>query len=475
MRFKRQFLLGLASLALGACELAPAYKTPAVVVPTHFKEAAAANQAHPSDDVPRGPWWTAFRDRTLNWLEPQVDTANQTLAIALANYEQARTGVQQAEAGLFPTLTQVSQFSDNRQSEHRTYRIASTNQPNYYGNNILGLQSSYEVDLWNNVRDQIKAAAANAQQQQALMESVRLSLHAQLAQAYLALRGIDRDLKLLTDTEKAYTDALSLTQNRLQGKIASPMDVERARAQLESARALIEDDRARRAFLEHSIATLIGQPASNFTIPPSSVEIRSPRRPISAPSTLLERRPDIAAAERAVAVANEQIGLARVAFYPQFFINLSAGTQDRGLRLFDAANAFYSIGPSITLPIFDGGVRRAQLEASIARRDQTVAQYRQTFLQAVQEVEDALAADRYLGAEDQRLQAAVTSQKKVLDLALTLYRDGATGYLDVVTAQTSLLAEQRTSLSLLTRRLSSAVSLFVAFGGGWANGEGPNG
>lgn len=467
---KRLARLGtaLAALAAAGCDFAPAYKPPNVAVPTHFKEGGTWRIAQPGDMLPRGAWWTAFKDRTLDGLEPQVDEANQTLVVAYGNYQLARTQVQQAQASLYPTLDQQSQLTTNRQSDHRTYRgPLPDNEYTYYGDNRVAIQSSYEVDLWGRVRDTIKANAAEAQSQAALLESVRLSLHAQLARTYVALRGVDRDLKLLRETTKSRQDALTLTQERLAGKIASPMDVERAKAELEVAKALADEDMVRRAALEHSIATLIGKPASAFSIPISPVVLAMPRGPKAAPSTLLERRPDIAAAERQVAAANEGIGIAKTAFYPRFFINLYAGTQDRGVRLLDLANELYTIGPSVTIPIFDGGARDAQLKAAYARREQTAAQYRQTILVAVQEVEDALAAQYHLARQSQRLDSAVTAETKVLALALTLYRDGATSYLDVVTAQQALLAQQRSTLAVLNSRLDAAVALFVALGGGW--------
>ena len=328
-------------------------------------------------------------------------------------------------------------------------------------------RASYEIDVWGRVRDTIKSVAAQAQAEAADLENVRLSLHATLARDYFALRGLDSELKLLRETTKTYADALVLTQNRLAGKIASPIDVERAKSQLETAKALQDDTEARRALLEHAIATLVGKPASSFTIPQQAIAFATPRGPSAAPSSLLERRPDIASAERAVASANEQIGIAKAAFYPRFTFNLSGGTEDRGVHLFDLKNELYSLGPSVTLPIFDGGRRTAQLEAAFARRDETIALYRQRVLTAIQEVEDALAVDRLLGREGKRIEAALTAEKKVLDLSLTLYRDGATTYLDVVTAQTTLLDQERTSLGLLTRRNTSSVNLFVALGGGW--------
>lgn len=460
-------LLGMIvpSLVVGACDLAPPYKPPAATLPAKFKEGGIWHVADPGDRLPRGPWWTVFKDRTLDALEPQVDDANQTLAAAFANYQQARATVQQAEAGLYPTVGFAGQLSTNRQSDHRPLR--SADQPSHYGDNSLETQSSYEIDLWGRVRNTISATAAEAQAQAALLENVRLSLHAELARDYVALRGLDRELQLLRATSKAYQDALTLTQNRLAGKIASPMDVARAQSQLETAKALIDDTSARRALLEHAIATLIGKPASAFTIPLAPVVVATPRGPAAVPSTLLERRPDIAAAEREVAAANAEIGVAKAAFYPRFFLNLTAGTQDTGLHLLDLNNELFSLGPSVSLPIFDGGRLTAELEATLARRDETVAGYRATVLRAVQEVEDALALDHYLRLEGTRLDAAVAAEKKVLDLSLTLYRDGATTYLDVVTAQTTLLDQERASLVVLTRRLGASVNLFVALGGGW--------
>ena len=458
-------------LLLAACDLAPPYRAPKVELPAAFKESGKVKIAEPSDQLPRGPWWTAYHDRTLNALEPQVDDANPSLAAALANYEIARASLQQAEAGLFPTLTQNTQFTENKQSLQRIWRSPTSTAPIYEGNNELLAQASYEVDIWGQVHDTIKANAANAQAQAALLENARLSLHGQLANAYIALRGIDRDLSLLRDTVKTYQDALTLTENRFQGKIASPMDVDRAKAELETARALIDDDLARRATLEHAIAALIGMPASSLSIPIAPVVVANPRGPSAAPLSLLERRPDIAAAERQVAAANEQIGIAKTAFYPQVYINLMAGTESQGVALFNLQNALFTIGPSVTLPIFDGGVNDARLKIAYANRDQTIANYKQTILHAVQEVEDALASERYLRQENQRLEAAVAAEKRVLNVALDLYRDGATAYLDVTTAQEALLGQQRTSLGLLTRQLGTSVTLFVALGGGWSPPE----
>lgn len=465
-RFARLGFL-LPGLLLTACDLAPVYRTPTPVLPAHFKEQGIWQLARPSDRMPRGPWWTHYKDRTLDRLEAQVDTANQTLAEAAANEAIAQDDVLRAQSNLYPTIGFGAQLSGNRQSANRPLR--SANQPTYYGDNQLLVQSSYEVDLWGRVRDIIKAAKDNAQASADLLETVRLSLHADVARTYIALRAFDRQERLLQDTVKAYQSALDLTQHRLTGKIASPIDVARAQAQLETARALLDEVHAGRALLEHALATLTGQPASAFNIPPAALDIKVPRGPTSAPSTLLERRPDIAQAERELAAANEGIGIARAAFYPRLFLNLSAGTQDTGLRLLDLNNALFSVGPAVSLPLFDGGLRHAELQAAIAARDAAAARYKATILSAVQQVEDALSQEHHLGAEGQKIAAAVTAETKVLDLSLTLYRDGATTYLDVVTAQTALLDQQRAQLDLMRRRLAASVDLFVALGGDWSD------
>ncbi len=472
--FRRQGSTLALGLALSAgvpagCDFAPPYQPPVVALPAGFKEAGKWQVAQPRDELPRGPLWTAYRDRTLDALEPQVDEANPTLAAAFANYQQVRSAVRQTEASLFPTLDQDSQLTTNRQSLHRQYRMLPDSEPTHYGDDRLAIQSSYEVDLWGRVRDTVRASASQGQAQAALLENVRLSLHAFLARNYLALRALDREQQLVRDMVKAYGAALVLTRNRLAGKITSPIDVARAQAQLATAQALVADVQAQRAVLEHAIATLVGRPASSFLLAFNPAAITTPRGPVRAPSSLLERRPDVAAAEREVAAANQRIGVAKADFYPRFFLNLYAGTQDRGVRLLDLQNELYTIGPSIDLPIFDGGARVARLDAAKAKRDETLAQYGQTVLNAVQEVEDALALEHYLGIEGKRLDEAVTAEKQVLDLSLTLYRDGATNYLDVAVAQVALLAQQRAVITLLTRQLGASVNLFVALGGGWAS------
>ncbi|MFY9626547.1 MAG: efflux transporter outer membrane subunit [Methylocystis sp.] len=478
----------LTALLLCGCDLAPEYKPPAVETPAKFKEGGNWREARPRDDQPRGPWWQSFNDRVLNDLEQRIDTGNQDLAAALAVLEQSRAYVAKAQAGLMPTVDLNNSLSANKESQHRPFRKADTpfsanalaesiltdrpiNEPDHYGDNVLKLQASYEVDLWGRVRDRIAAGQAQAQASAADLESMRLSLQAELARNYVAMRGLDSEAKLLGDTVNAYEKALALTQALVNGKIGAPADEARAAAQLEVARAQLMEIKARRALYEHAIATLIGEPASSFSIAPAPLAALAPKIPPGVPFELLERRPDIAAAERRVAAANQTIGVARAAFFPRLTINLSGGTEDTGLSLFNMRNSIWSLGPSVTLPIFDGGARLADLSAADAAYLQTVAQYRGAVLRAYQEVEDNLALTRWLAKETQSMTAARASAEKVLGISLTLYRDGATNYLDVVTAQTAALEAERAVLVLQTRKLQASVGLILALGGGWSTLE----
>ena len=477
-----------ALLLLGACNFAPAYAPPVVEMPKQFKEGGAGpafEEARPCDDKPRGPWWKSFNDRVLDALEPKIDEANQDLAGALAALDHARAYVAKAQAALLPTVNLNNSYSANKQSAHRPLRKSDrpfsvdnqiesyldgrpVNEPDHYGDNLLTLQSSYEVDLWGRVRNSVALGEANAESSAAQMQSVRLSLQAELARNYLALRGLDSEIKLLNDTVDAYRRALVLTKTRVEGQIASPEDEARAQAQLEFAKAQLVDVMAQRALLEHAIATLIGKPASSFALSPAPLLNGAPAVPAGVPSTLLERRPDIAAAERQVAAANAEIGIARAAFFPRLTIKLSGGTEDTGLSLLNMRNSIWSVGPAITLPIFDGGARKADLAGAEAVYMQTVAHYRGSVLQAIQEVEDNLSTLRWLAKELRSMETGAAAAEKVLGISLTLYRDGATNYLDVVTAQTAALEAERSVLSLKTRRVEADVALMVALGGGWS-------
>lgn len=454
------------TLLLAACDLAPAYNPPVVSAPAAFKEAGDWRPAVPRDDQSHGPWWRCFNDRTLNELEPQVETANQNLAAARSAYLQARDYVAEAQAALYPHIGSETSFSENRQSDNRPLRGAG--EPNYYGANTVEAMTSYEVDLWGRIKDNIAAHAAQAQASAADLESLRLSLQAELARDYLSLRGLDHERKLLADTVLVYKSALDLTRERLEGKIGAPIDVARAEVQLDNAKAQLADIAGPRALYEHAVATLIGQPASSFSIPPEATANRLPLIPPGVPSDLLERRPDIASAERETFAANQSIGIARAAFFPRFTINLLAGEQDTGLNLLSLSNSIWSVGPSVYLPLFDAGLRRAQLAATEAAYLETVAHYRGTVLSAIQEVEDNLALLRSLKTEASDIGASAVSAQRAADLAMNSYREGAVSYLDVITAQTAALDAKRAALDIETRRLRTSVALILALGGDWS-------
>lgn len=453
-------------LALVACDLAPKYKPPSIIIPASYKEAGPWKQAHPTDGEPRGPWWETFGDATLDGLEPQIDTANPDLAVAEADYAQARALAQEAESGLLPLIGANGALSTNRQSLHRPLR--SSIQPNYFGANMIGLQAGYEVDFWGEVHDAVAAGRATAQASAATLEDVRLILHAELASDYVALRGFDAAAKLLDDTVVAYKRALELTQFRAAGDIASGLDVSRAETQLDTAKAAVSDVARRRAVLEHAIASLVGQPASTFSLAPDVKPLMLPGTPPGVPSELLLRRPDVAAAERRAAAANAQIGVAEAAFYPRFTLGLLGGTQDTGLGLLSLPNAFWSVGPAISLPIFNGGLLNAQLAVAKAEFDAASAYYKGTVLAAIQEIEDNLARLRWLDQEAKDENDAVIAAQKTLNLSMNLYRDGAVSYLEVVTAQAEALDVERTALDLQTQRLAASIGLMRALGGGWS-------
>ena len=454
------------ALMLGACDFAPAYAPPTMAMPAKFKGAGTDiwQAAHPGDNVPHGDWWQRYNDRMLNALEPQVELNNQDLAAALAAYQQARAYVARAQSGLYPTIRNENQFSANRSSIGR----GNLSEPSYFGNNFLDIAASYEVDVWGQVRDTVAASKAHAQASGATFESVRLSLQAELARDYVSLRGLDELASLLRRTVVAYKAALDLTRQRMTGKIAAPIDVDRAEVQLDSAEAELADLAGPRALLVDAIATLVGKPASNFSLPAYNRKLPIPAFPPGVPSTLLERRPDIAAAERETAAANETIGIAKAAFFPRFTINLAGGTQDTGLNLLNLPYSFWSVGPTIYLPLFDGGLRLANLTVAQAVYRQDVAFYRGTVLKAIQEVEDNLAVLRALRIEASSANAAAVAAQKAEDLAITLYRDGAVNYLEVVVAQTAALRAERAALSVETRRLQTSVALILALGGGFS-------
>jgi NodT family efflux transporter outer membrane factor (OMF) lipoprotein len=460
-------LTACVALALGACSMAPVYHVPDAPVPGVYKEAGPWQAATPADRLDRGDWWTVYSDTTLDALEGKVDPANADLAAALARYDEARAYAQQARAGLFPQLAAGVSATGNRQSDNRPLR--SANQPTYYGNNTLDAEIDYELDLWGRVRNEVAAGNAGAQAAAADLASVRLSLHAELADDYLVLRGLDAQAQLLADTVEAYQHALKLTENRFGQGVASGLDVARAQTQVETAEGEAGVVRARRALYEHAIASLVGEPASDFSIAPAVQTIGVPAVPVGVPSTLLERRPDIAAAERRAAAANAEIGVAKAAFFPRIVLDALGGFQNTGgAGWLTAPNLFWTIGPSAVATVFDGGRRHAKVAQAEALENEAAARYRGTVLGAFQQVEDNLALLRELATAAKADEAAVASSGREVDIAMNRYREGVIDYLEVVTAQTRSLQTQRTELDIRTQRLTASVNLIRALGGGWS-------
>jgi len=458
-----------AALGLNACSLAPTYHVPPTPVAAPFHTVAPWTTAQPSDQLNRDGWWRMYNDPQLDALQQQLLHNNPDLSAALAHYAQAQAFVKQVEAGLFPSITGNAQPQRIRQSDNKPLRNGG---PDEYNSVTLGAEIDYEVDLWGRVRDTVTAGKDEAQAQKADLASARLSLQTQLADTYIRLRGLDQQTRLLKETGAAFEKALNLTQGLHDGGIVSGLDVARARTQLSSTKSQLTQNQAQRALLEHAIAALVGASASDFSIAESTHPVTLPVVPVGLPSTLLQRRPDIAAAERRTAEANAKIGVAKAAFYPSLTLSAQAGFQSAEYaKLLSAPNLFWVIGPSLLGTIFDGGAHQAELDAARAATDEAGAHYRSVVLAAFAQVEDNLSLVSGLGSalKDQRDAADAAQQSE--NLALDQYRQGAVGYLDVVSAQTTALQAQSSVLDLQTRQLSANVGLIKALGGGWSNEE----
>ena len=455
------WLIASTALALGGCDFAPRYNPPQMFLPAKFKDAPAGGAELPADEA----WWRSFKDFTLDDLEAQVDAANPTLAAAIAANEIAAARAAQAAAGLLPQIDAIGQITANRQSANRPLR--SKGQPDYYGNNILGAQVSYEIDIWGRVRDLVKAANLTAEASSDALAQARLELHAELARAYVDLRGLDSQARLISSTIGIYRSALDLTKSRLEAQIASPVDVDRAQTQLSAAEAQLSEIALQRAALEDAIGALVGRPAASFSVAKTSGELPLPKRPRAVPAEVLRRRPDVAQQERLTAAANENVGSARANFFPRFTLIAMGGTQDTGFRLFNPGNAFGTIGPSMDFPLFDAGLRQAELEVAKDQFTQAAEQYRATVLLAIREVGDNLSALRWLAQEWRQTSTAAEAARRAAELSMTLYRDGAASFLDVVTAQSAALEDERLAIILHTRELETNVALMLALGGGW--------
>jgi NodT family efflux transporter outer membrane factor (OMF) lipoprotein len=448
-------------------------------MPETFKEhpapdttlAAEWRVAQPSDDVIRGKWWESFHDPLLNSLEEQVAISNQTVAEAEARFRAARAAIRGARADLFPTVTAgvavtKSHASVNRQAVNG--QVVGRDTVDYQ----LPFDLSYEVDLWGRVRRNVEASTATAQASAADVQTALLSSCAELAVDYFELRGLDTQIVLLETTVAAYERAVQLTKARYDQGVASGVDVAQAQTQLDTTRVQATDLQVARAQFEHAIAILIGKPPAQLSIDPAEIAVPPPAIPIAIPSQLLERRPDVAAAERRVAAANAQIGVATAAFFPTLALTASGGVESSVFTtLLEWPSRFWSIGPSLVQTVFDAGRRRSVKEQAVANYDGTVALYRQNVLTAFQDVEDNLAALRVLADEAKLAADAVQSANRSLEIAHNRYVGGVTTYLEVITAQTAALANQVTAADVLTRRMTASVLLLKALGGGWSTAD----
>jgi NodT family efflux transporter outer membrane factor (OMF) lipoprotein len=477
-------LLSLVTILLAGCMVGPNYVKPSTPLAPAFKEQASAPSqanngwklAQPGDQTPRGNWWEIYDDSQLNGLEAQIDSANQTLKIAEANFRQARAAIRFNRSFEAPTIGVAPNISAVRDSANQPY-FPSDLANNGTGDFTLPVDLSWEIDLWGRIRRGVTAAREQAQASASDMAAARLSLHAELAYDYFELRSDDAEKKLLDDTVHAYSKAFGLTENRFEGGAAPKSDVAPARTQLKDAQVLDTDITVERAEYEHAIAILIGKPPANFSLPPSPIDLHTPAIPTIPqvlPSELLERRPDIAASERRMAGANEQIGIAQAAYYPT--LNLSALAGFEGASASDWLNwpsRFWAVGPSLSETLFDAGRRRATKESAIAAYDGNVANYRQTTLTAFQQVEDNLAVLRILAGESQQQHSATAAAEETLRLFMNRYAGGVDTYLQVVTSQTTALSNERNDIDIRRRQLDASVLLIKAFGGGWDTSQLP--
>jgi NodT family efflux transporter outer membrane factor (OMF) lipoprotein len=461
------------SLLSAGCAIGPNYRPPAIVAPPAFKEqppatladaeAAGWKQSQPGDAFTKGRWWELYNDPALNALEEQVGVSNQNVAQAEAQYRQAQAAVRTARAPLLPTVTATPTITNGR-----TTATGNTPATANHTSFTLPFNVSWEPDLWGNVRRGVTASTATAQALAANVGNARLLYQSELAQDYFSLHGNDTQAELLRSTQASYEEYLTLTRNRFSAGIASDLDVAQAEAQLYAVQAQLMDLGVQRAAFEHAIAILIGKAPADVTIPPVPLVASPPPVPLGVPSELLERRPDVAGAERQVAAANEQIGIAMAAFYPNLSLTGSTGLESSSVaKWFTWPSRVWSVGPQLAATLFDAGRRRGIVAEQQAAYDLTVAAYRQTVLTAMLQVEDTLAALRILAGEADKVQQTVQSATRALNISSAQYRAGTASYLTVITAQATLLSANVTAVTLLTRRLTASVLLIEALGGGW--------
>jgi NodT family efflux transporter outer membrane factor (OMF) lipoprotein len=459
-------LVAFTTILLAGCTVGPKYSRPSIpTAPADaYKAADGWKTAQPSDQLQRGPWWEVFGDPQLNDLETQLSASNQTLKVAEARFRQARAIVGFNRSAEFPTISTAPGISSLRDSANQPYLPTTSTT----GDFVLPLDLSYEVDLWGRVRRTVAASREEAQATAADLQSVSLSLHAELAFDYFELRSADAQKKLLDDTVKTYQDALQLTENRFDGGAAPKSDVAQAQTQLQTTMVQDTDVFVQRQQFEHAIAVLLGKPPSGFNLPPAPLHVEPPDVAPGIPSQLLERRPDIAAAERRVAEANEQIGIAKAAYYPTIMLSATAGFEgDSITNWFTWPSRFWAVGPSMLETLFDAGRRHSTSQAALANYDGTVASYRQTTLTALQQVEDNLVALRVLDQEARQQKQATESAEESLQIFNDRYIGGADPYLQVLTAQTIALQNERNDVDIMRRRMDASVILIKALGGSW--------
>ncbi len=462
-----RLVAGLSVAALCGCDLAPAYDPPHFLLPASYHGSFPFTVAAPADGVARGPWWEVFADPVLDRLETQASLINPNLQAAAEQYTQARDLAADARAGLFPQLAAGATTSDNRQSYHRLFRNGTVG-INVQSSNEIDATASWVPDFWQAISNRTRLQKRLAQASAANLATARLSLQAELATDYMALRGLDTEDAVLRQTLAYYGKAVDITSLRLAGNIAPGLDVARAKSQLASTEAAETDVVANRAVLQNAIAALIGVPASSFALAPqANPKIAVPRIPAGVPAALLQRRPDIASAERSMAAANAAIGVTRAAFYPSVTISLLGGFQDTGFNLASLPNSLWTIGAEAVLPLFQGGLRRAELQRTWSAYAQTRDLYRATVLAAFQEVEDGLSLTSQLAIEARQGQDAVQQAVQAENMSLILYKGGLDNYLNAVVAQVTALTAEITEIGINTRRLQATVSLISALGGGW--------
>ncbi len=462
-------------LCLTSCMVGPNYKRPSAPIPPAFKEAppqswegATWNQAQPSDGAAKGKWWEIYKDPELDALEEQVNISNQNVLLAAAQFEEARDAVRVARSELFPSLSTSPSYSNSRTSA-TLYNVSEGNLTSGARNQFeLPFDASYAIDLWGSIRREYRGLQETAQASYATLANAQLTYQGDLAEDYYELRGTDGDIDLLNSTVKLYQDYLKLTQEQMKQGVASGATVAQAVTQLDTAKAQLIGYGVARAQYEHAIAVLTGKPPSELSIPHGAITLTPPPVPVGVPSQLLERRPDIATAERDMAAANEQIGIAEAAYYPTLTLSAAAGYETGSLgKLFNASSGFWSLGPQLAETLVDFGKRHWTVKEEEAAYDADVANYRQTVLTAFQNVEDNLAALRILEDEAKAEDVAVKAAQRSLDLERYQYISGIVDYLGVITAQETLLADQVTAIGILTNRMTASVLLIEYLGGGW--------